>query len=172
MFLMSIHCDLQLNIHFPHWLHPEALNRILYSDFFDTRPSNVPTGQTVLQYKRPFHTESQTTSANMTTGTINEYGFVLTTVTGYNAYDPKDVNIFTNKLLHPIYSGRNKSEKKRPKLLKGSKMLNSNILPVNNDKKKMTSMEYRNHVLGGAKRKRYFFFPMLRTFFENHPVTS
>jgi hypothetical protein len=50
----SIHDDLQAREHLPQRVHLVSLNLILRKDVFEIRPSNVPTGQIVLQYKRPF----------------------------------------------------------------------------------------------------------------------
>jgi hypothetical protein len=52
-FRKSMHDDLHLIAHRPHLVQADSLNFILKIDIFDIRPRKVPTGQIILQYRRP-----------------------------------------------------------------------------------------------------------------------
>jgi hypothetical protein len=78
----SIHEDLHRIAHLPHLVQALSLNLILKSDILEIRPRNVPTGQNILQYRRPLVKEraptrrknavgiEYTISGNPLTGTL------------------------------------------------------------------------------------------------------
>lgn len=60
--------DLQASEHLPQRVHLLSANFILKSEIFESKPSNVPTGQIILQYRRPLIRESMAVSSKKTTG--------------------------------------------------------------------------------------------------------
>jgi hypothetical protein len=60
-----MHPDLQFAPHVPQLLHIASSSRILKTEIRDIKPRVVPTGHTVLQYRRPFLIESLTTRINI-----------------------------------------------------------------------------------------------------------
>jgi hypothetical protein len=63
-----MHVDLHPNEHLPHLVHLLSSNLILNIDTFERSPSKVPTGQIMLQYRRPFIKDRIPTRKKNSTG--------------------------------------------------------------------------------------------------------
>jgi hypothetical protein len=49
-----MHCALHFEPHAPQLLQSVSFRLILNHEYFEIKPKNAPTGQTVLQYSRPY----------------------------------------------------------------------------------------------------------------------
>ena len=63
-----MHDDLHRIAHLPHLVQPDSLNLILNIEIFEISPSNVPTGQIILQYSRPLVNDNPPTSRKKAAG--------------------------------------------------------------------------------------------------------
>ena len=103
---------------------------ILCIEYFEIRPSNAPTGLTVLQYSRPWFADSIATNNSIPMETPTDNGAITPHCSRNSKCTFTDSIPIATELFTARTTGRTRFEKMRPKVLKESRRFSTKPLPA------------------------------------------